>query len=134
MRRHIISLLVVMIVMFTTYSSTAVAGILEDEVFSERNAVLTTSKNLSIYLSTYTNVSYIQIDYCKLQKRNGNTWTDFSDLPVPSYIATQTNIYETSINYSSNINDVGTFRIKLQINGGGHTVVIYSNSRTYNTI
>lgn len=90
-----------------------------------------TSKKYAAYQATGRKMySVIKVTKCILQRQDGTTWVNDHNLPVPSGIAENTNVYDETMNYSNEIG-TGTYRISATFYADGYYVTRYSNVRTY---
>lgn len=132
MRRKAVSI-VIAIIILSSITMTASAGILADEYFGSATISLSSTETASFSAITNFYVGYIKIDSCWLQKWNGSSWSYYCWLPAPSDVDTNTISYDAYMDYASYIpNDDCTYRIGAYFNADGHTIPRYSNSRTFN--
>ena len=108
----------------------ASAGILADSVFDNATVSLYTSKTAHFSAETINVAASIKVTGVKLYKLVGGTWQFMQNLPVPSDETTNNIYFSASYDYSSYIG-TGTYRLKVTFTADGHSISVYSNSRTF---
>ncbi len=131
MKRYLCLLLSLLMLSLCCISFADNNSIMADPFFDVVTGTLKTDKSVSFSCSTYATCSSIYVSQCWLQRRVGNYWIYTCALTPPSYVATNTDVYNKSESYSSNIGS-GTFRVGFTMNADGHTITRYSNSLSFN--
>ncbi len=102
-----------------------------DSEFNSATTLLKATKQVSFRAVTYSVKSSISVSACWLEKKNNDgTWSTVCPLPTPSFVASETFAYATTVDYSDYIG-TGTYRIRATYNADGHTITRYSNERTF---
>lgn len=127
--KRALSLIVVLLVAIVA-ANLVYAAELSDSVFDHAGAVLLTNKVASFEAETFSTASSIEVSEVKLYKMVGSTWVYQKTLNAPSYVATNSMLYDFSVNYSSEIG-TGTYRLWVKFVADGHSITRYSNQRTY---
>lgn len=135
MKYRIASILMVVCIFISCISFAGTTQINADTYYFQAYGILLTDKSLDIKLQGRHVYDEIKITSCKLQKYNGSSWDDFCNLPSPTYIAVNCDIYEVNVVYSSYIG-TGKYRIKIVSRleddyYGTYNKTIYSTSMTY---
>lgn len=103
---------------------------LADSEFVSASPILLASKNVSFSATTRTIKSSISVTSCRLEEKvNPSVWMGI-EVPVPSYVATNTLGYTTTKDYSEYI-DSGTYIFYATFDADGHTVTRSSGERTF---
>lgn len=132
MKKCFIVLLIILCLLLANFSYAETNAVLADPVFYHMSASLQANKKLTISVITRSNASLIKVDACTLQIQVGTVWQDVCSLVPPSHTTTNTNVYGTTIDYSSSIG-VGTYRIVVTMNADGYTKDVSSNAKTFSS-
>lgn len=102
-----------------------------DSEFASVTTVLKKTKQVSFRAVTNNVKATISVTACWLEIENDDgTWSTVCSLPTPSFVASETFAYSTTVDYSEYIG-TGTYRIRATYNADGHTITRYSNERTF---
>ncbi len=126
----VILIILCLLLAYTSYADTN--AVLADPVFYHMSASLQANKKLTISVITRSNASEIKVDACTLQVQVGSVWQDVCPLIPPSHKTENTNVYGTSIYYTSSIG-AGTYRIRVTMNADNYTKDVTSNARTFSS-
>lgn len=122
-----------LLVVFTVVTSAAVAEQIvprADLYFDSATAFLSSNKSVVFDCTTYDIHNQIRITSVWLEQKVDGEWVTVKSLAAPATIAENTISYGAVADYSSNIGS-GTFRVGFIANADGHTILRYSNSRTF---
>ena len=125
-----VAVCILCVIMMT--SSVMAEGIVPyaDTEFDSATPSLLSSKSVKFTADTYATKSKITVTACWLEKSVNGSWSKVCDLTPPSYVATNTFYYSTTVSYASQIGS-GTFRVWATFNADGHEITRCSNERTF---
>ena len=108
----------------------AMAGTYSDGVFDSASVYLSSTKIASFNAETSVSQNSIMVTQVRLYKKIGNNWVYQGNLPAPTNVVTNFDLYTASMDYSSYIG-AGTYRIYATFTADGHSTSRNSNTATY---
>ena len=128
--RKIVGLILIIVISLAVINLTYAANNRADPVFQSLVASLTSQKDVSFSFRTFYEVPSISFSSCELQKKIGNSWQAVSSGLTPTTDFFDGFLYSGSLDCSDDI-DSGQYRIKYEVTADSHSVIRYSNSRTF---
>ena len=126
----LICLVLILSLICTCLPISSIAETRADIEFDSASISLYTSKQAYFRCQTYATMDNLSVTSCWLQQQVNGVWTYVCSLTRPSTVGVNTGVYAALMDYSSIIGS-GTYRIGARFNADGHTIVRYSNSRTF---
>ena len=136
MKKRITVIIILTCIIMSSISFAGTSTINADDYYYFAYGTLFSNKTLDIVLQGLHVYDEIKITSCVLQKYNGSSWNNYCNLPSPTYIAENQDIYSVNVNYSAYITAAGKYRIKIVSRleddyYGTYNKTIYSTSMTY---
>lgn len=128
MKHFLICLLIIALLL--TIISPIHAEITADEVFSFASVTLNSSKTAVFFARTKDVHESISVTSVVLLEKQGTNWISIGTLSTPTLSATNTTIFYTTSDYSSDINS-GIFKIYATFCADGYSISTYSGEITY---
>jgi len=121
-------ILILVFSLINYYSFAGQSQVDASDVFSSGSASLYATKTAGLFATTQYSVSSIKADYCILYKQVGSSWVYVYTInPSDECSGCQ---FEAYVDFSAYIS-TGTYRVKVCFRANGHTIIRFSNPRTF---